>query len=98
MINFCNMLSLLKKIIFTLPMILPFQASGAQFTEIPLWPDGAPGSEGINVEEEVIYRTAGIVDRAIHNVTEPTLRIYLPPKIKRQERQLLSVPVAGTGI
>ncbi len=49
-------------------MILAFQASGAQFTEIPLWPDRAPGSEEINVEEEVIYGTAGIVDRAIHNV------------------------------
>ena len=71
------------------------QVYGAQSGEIALCPDGAPGSEEITVKEEVIYRTTGIVDRAIYNVTEPTLRIYLPPKNKATGTAVIICPGGG---
>ena len=42
---------------------------------IPLWPDRAPGSEDVDVVEIVVERDNrfGLLDRAAHNVTRPTL-------------------------
>ena len=86
---------MLAFLVLIILFIMPFQTFGAQFTEIPLWPDGAPGSERIKIKEEVVYRTAGIVDRAIYNVTEPTLRIYLPPKNKATGSAVIICPGGG---
>lgn len=84
-----------KIAILTALLLLSCRAFGAQFTEIPLWPDGAPGSEEFTVNEEVVYRTTGIVDRAIYNVTEPTLRIYLPSKNKATGTSVIICPGGG---
>jgi acetyl esterase/lipase len=53
-------------------------------TVIPLWPDGAPGSESwvqspeeTQQEEEVVIRTDL---RVVRNVTQPTLMAYLPER------------------
>lgn len=42
---------------------------------IALWPDGAPGGDNVTVVEEIVHRdnAYGLVDRAAHNVTTPTL-------------------------
>jgi len=42
---------------------------------IALWPNGAPGGDNVTVVEEVVHRdnAYGLVDRAAHNVTTPTL-------------------------
>ena len=87
--------SLFRTLLSSTLVILSCQTFGAQFTEIPLWPDGAPGSEEIKVKEEVVYRTTGIVDRAIYNVTQPTLRIYLPPKNKATGTAIIICPGGG---
>ena len=44
---------------------------------LPLWPGGAPGSENWNYEE---WERVGPQDevKRIHNVTRPTLAVYLP--------------------
>ncbi|MCB0128901.1 MAG: hypothetical protein KDE58_41835, partial [Caldilineaceae bacterium] len=43
---------------------------------IPLWPDGAPGSESwTQIETESSTATT---PRVIRNVTQPTLTAYLP--------------------
>jgi acetyl esterase/lipase len=45
-------------------------------TELRLWPDGAPGSEGWSIPEATTRSPSG--DRIISNVSDPTLTVYLP--------------------
>lgn len=44
--------------------------------ELPLWPNGAPGSEDWSFAESVTTSPSG--DRVIANVREPTLTVFLP--------------------
>jgi acetyl esterase/lipase/mannose-6-phosphate isomerase-like protein (cupin superfamily) len=50
--------------------------------EIELWPGGAPGGEGVQLSEHVVDRDNpfGLVDRAAHDVTRPTLSVFRPQK------------------
>jgi len=45
---------------------------------IPLWPDGAPGSEGWTQQEQETLAPPPIGIRLVRNVTQPTLTAYLP--------------------
>jgi acetyl esterase/lipase len=45
---------------------------------IPLWPAGAPGSEGWNQQEQETLVPLPIAFRTIRNVTQPTLTAFLP--------------------
>ena len=53
-------------------------ASAADPTVIPLWPNGAPGSEGKTGEEVVRVQPAG--DHVVSNVHHPSITAYLPAK------------------
>ena len=57
--------------------VLPGVLSSSEPKTLPLWPGAAPGSESWNYEE---WERVGPQDevRRIHNVTRPTLTIYLP--------------------
>lgn len=46
--------------------------------EIDLWPDGAPGGEGVSLNEHYVERenAFGLPDRAAHEVTRPTLTVF----------------------
>ncbi len=46
--------------------------------EIVLWPGGAPGGEGVSLTEHYVHRdnAFGLVDRAAHDVTRPTLSLF----------------------
>ncbi len=46
--------------------------------EVLLWPNGAPGSEGINAPEEWMPSTDGF--HRIHNIHRPSITVFLPPK------------------
>ena len=48
---------------------------------IPLWPDGAPGTIESGKKEEIVHRSEIKLNRAIHNICEPTMTVYLPLKI-----------------
>lgn len=50
--------------------------------EIELWPGGAPGGEGVKLTEHVVNRDNpfGLVDRAAHDVTRPTLSVFRPER------------------
>jgi acetyl esterase/lipase/mannose-6-phosphate isomerase-like protein (cupin superfamily) len=50
--------------------------------EMELWPGGAPGGEGEQLSEHVVDRDNpfGLVDRAAHDVTRPTLSVFRPQK------------------
>jgi acetyl esterase/lipase len=43
---------------------------------IPLWPDGAPGSEGWSQQEQEMVIPPDL--KVIRNVTQPSLTVYLP--------------------
>src|SRR6266404_9561247 len=61
--------------------------------EIPLWPDGAPGSEGKTNKEVIgVSKSGEISVWSIHN---PSLTPYLPPKDKATGTALLVIPGGG---
>src|SRR6266516_3375856 len=45
---------------------------------IPLWPDGAPGSEDWTQQEQETVLPPPESIKVVHNVTEPTLTAFLP--------------------
>jgi hypothetical protein len=70
-------------------------SSGAQYrpAEIPLWPGGAPGSEGKTAKEVVTTSASGELSVAgIHN---PSITPYLPAKEKATGLAILVIPGGG---
>ena len=47
---------------------------------IPLWPDGPPGGVPAGLQEKIVHRDNpfGLMDRAAHDVTAPSLSIFYP--------------------
>jgi endo-1,4-beta-xylanase len=62
---------------------------------IGLWPNGAPGSEGIHEEEIWEERGKGIVDRSVARVHQPTLTAYLPVGEKNTGVGIIIAPGGG---
>lgn len=71
--------------------------------EIPLWPAGAPGSEGKTAKERWITRAEAVpgeepaVD-ALHRVTDihnPSITVFLPPKQKATGAAFIIAPGGG---
>ncbi|MCI0391077.1 MAG: alpha/beta hydrolase [Acidobacteria bacterium] len=61
--------------------------------EIPLWPNGAPGSEGKAGEEKVRVTQDG--EHVVSNVHNPSITPYLPPKDKATLAAVVIVPGGG---
>lgn len=57
---------------------------------VPLWPQGAPGSEARKNEPEKI-----VANGAVSNVHFPTLTVYLPPKDKATGAAVVIAPGGG---
>jgi acetyl esterase/lipase len=63
-------------------------------SEIPLWPNGAPGSEGRKAEKEV-KTTQKNGEYTIKNVHNPSLTPFLPPKEKATGAAVIICPGGG---
>jgi len=61
--------------------------------QIPLWPAGAPGSEGARLTEKYVVRPDGI--GWMTGVSQPTLTIYTPPEEKRSGVGVIICPGGG---
>ena len=61
--------------------------------EIPLWPNGAPGSEGKTAPEIVVKSTSGEI--SVWSIHQPSLTPYLPPKEKATGTAMLVIPGGG---
>jgi endo-1,4-beta-xylanase len=72
-------------------MLLSAAAAG---DEIPLWPSGAPGSEGKTGEEAVRVTDAG--EHVVSNIHNPSLTPFLPPTGQGNGAAVIVIPVART--
>lgn len=83
--------------------LAPVQASAAAgaapagaSTELAIWPGVAPGSEGATAPETWQERgTGGVIDRAVRQVSRPTLTVYLPPPALATGVAVLVAPGGG---
>ncbi len=67
--------------------------SADQPKEIPLWTNGAPGSEGKAGPEAVRVTPQG--ERVLSNIHQPSLTPYLPPKEKATGAAVIVAPGGG---
>jgi endo-1,4-beta-xylanase len=87
-----------KRLIFRriLTIMLLFFATvvtAQQPSEIPLWPNGAPGSEGKTGEETV--RVTQDREHVVSNVHKPSITLYLPAKDKATGAAVVVAPGGG---
>jgi endo-1,4-beta-xylanase len=62
-------------------------------TEIRLWPDGAPGSEGKKDKE--VVKTSDSGEISVWSIHQPSLTPYLPPKDRASGTAILVIPGGG---
>ncbi len=79
-------------------LILPALLVAAGRPEIPLWPHGAPGSEGQTSKEVVEPPAAGRDFIRVTNVHNPTLTVYLPAPGTANGAAIIVAPGGGNSI
>jgi endo-1,4-beta-xylanase len=85
--------SLLRRALLALSLLPAAILPANQPKEIPLWPNGAPGSEGKSGPEAV--RLAENGERVVSNVHQPSITPYLPPKEKATGAAIIIAPGGG---
>jgi len=71
-------------------------AFGAKNGErLPLWPNGAPGSEGMAGKQEVVIAAKPGDSTHLSNIHDPSLLVYLPPKDKATGAAMIVAPGGG---
>lgn len=80
------------------PILTTFFFTAAAFAadwpkEIPLWPNGAPGSEGKTAKE--LVEDAGRGERRVSSIHNPSLTIYLPAKDQATRAAVIVIPGGG---
>jgi acetyl esterase/lipase len=79
---------------FLVLLLLPAVLVAAELPkEIPLWPNGAPGSEGKTAKEVVVKSASGEI--SVWSIHNPSLTPYLPPKEKATGTAMLVIPGGG---
>jgi acetyl esterase/lipase len=77
----------------TLFLTLWAAAAIAQNPVVPLWPAGAPGSEGKTAPEVVRISPQG--DHVVSSVHSPSITVYVPPAAKATGAAVVVVPGGG---
>jgi putative heme-binding domain-containing protein len=76
--------------------LLPGLAAADELHVVPLWPGGAPGSEGKKTPEKVLEQSKGAKhDRRVSSIHEPSLTVYLPAKEKATGAAVVICPGGG---
>src|SRR5438552_2347370 len=73
--------------------LLPTLLAADRPAEIPLWPGGAPGSEGKTAKEVVVTNANG--EQSVWSIHNPSLTPYLPSKEKATGTAILVIPGGG---
>ena len=76
-----------------LAFALSFVARAADPLVVPLWPNGAPGSEGKTAEESVRVTPQG--EHVVSSVHRPSITLYLPPKDAASGATVVIAPGGG---
>lgn len=88
----CEMMN--PKNAFLAALYLPIVLLAVEIpAELPLWPNGAPGSEGKTTPEIVVKSASGEI--SVRNIHNPSLTPYLPAKDKATGTALLVIPGGG---
>lgn len=74
-------------------LLLAAAAMAADPKEIPLWPNGAPGSEGKTTPEVVLTSKGG--ERSVFQVHNPSITPYMPAKEKATGAAVIVIPGGG---
>lgn len=74
-------------------LLLPAIQAADEPKELPLWPKGAPGSEGKVGEEKVRITEDG--EHVVSNIHRPSLTPYLPAKDKATHAAVIVAPGGG---
>jgi acetyl esterase/lipase len=75
-------------------LLLPLSLAAAERpAEIPLWPAGAPGSEGKTAKELVTTSASG--ELSVSSIHSPSITPYLPAKDKATGTAVLVIPGGG---
>src|SRR5262245_19615304 len=77
--------------VLRLSIVLTFAADPP--AEIPLWPDGAPGSENKTAREIIAESASGEI--SVSSIHRPSLTPYLPEKEKATGTAMLVIPGGG---
>ncbi len=83
------------RILFLWLLLSVTVSSADQAIEIPLWPSGAPGSEGKTGKEAVRVTADG--EHVISNVHNPSLTPYLPAGDKTKTLRVAVIIIPGGG-
>jgi acetyl esterase/lipase len=67
--------------------------AGEDPKEIPLWPQGAPGSEG-KTDKEIVERSKS-GERSVYRVHNPSITPYIPSPEKRTGAAVIVIPGGG---
>ncbi len=80
-------------------VILLFAAAGAfaahNGDSVPLWPNGAPGSEAMAGKPEVVTPAKPGDSTHVSSIHNPSLLVYLPPKDKATGAAMIVAPGGG---
>jgi endo-1,4-beta-xylanase len=74
-------------------LVVATSLHGAEPMEVPLWPQGAPGSEGRTAPELTATNANG--ERTVWSVHRPSLTPYLPARDKANGTAMLVIPGGG---
>src|SRR5262245_3082725 len=82
------------KLLWLVCVMLPAGLLAAEIpASIPLWPQGAPGSEGKTSPELVVRSPGG--ELSVSGIHQPSLTPYLPEKGKASGTAMLVIPGGG---
>ena len=80
-------------VLFVLWLVRAVSFATEHGAEIPLWPNGAPGSEGKTAKEVVTKSASGEI--SVWGIHNPSLTPYLPSKDKATGTAMLVIPGGG---
>jgi endo-1,4-beta-xylanase len=85
-----------KVSILTVLLLAPSAVAEKNGDVLPLWPNGAPGSEAMTDRKEVVTQPAKPGDSLkISNIHNPSLILYFPPKEKATGAAVIVAPGGG---
>ena len=87
---------MLCRLILALLLTAPYAFALKNGEALPLWPDGAPGSEELAAKQEVVTQPAKPGDSLkVSSIHNPSLLIYLPAREKATGAAMIVAPGGG---